>query len=323
MHLCAEEVVIVTLDPRTGRFNLRNVGDLSAAGRSPQFVNLSDILNANPHLLLELFFNLRVSTIMDLAHQKARYLGLRCDRNKNIKAEGKQPFRNDLFDNSDFRLEYHKLGTDVRGTLFINLTRFPDNYLVLIVTDERFKFALIKTELVRVSLFPEMVLGDIAWVDYKRIREHSLGGTIPELASASAEQSFFEGFNLDMQGLRELYNYCWCVGSLVVVSSFTDMSSARVSYLNVEAQFKLRGIPFTHVLPSQDLATHPELAYLQSSLARSVPALCVQSSDILSGAPAAEAAMPNIRVIPLNWWSNRKSQVCIPFPKKGRQFNAS
>jgi len=55
--------------------------------------------------------------------------------------------------------------------------------------------------------------------------------------------------------------------------------------------------------------TTPELAQMQSSLARSVPALCVQSKHILSGAPAAEAAMPNIRVIPLNWWSNEKAQV--------------
>ena len=52
---------------------------------------------------------------------------------------------------------------------------------------------------------------------------------------------------------------------------------------------------------------------MQSSLARSVPALCVQSKDILSGAPAAEAAMPNIRVIPLNWWSDEKAQVNCTF----------
>jgi len=52
-----------------------------------------------------------------------------------------------------------------------------------------------------------------------------------------------------------------------------------------------------------------EVARIQSSLARSIPALCVQSSDILSGAPAAEAAMPNIRVIPLNWWSDSNAQV--------------
>jgi mediator of RNA polymerase II transcription subunit 14 len=35
----------------------------------------------------------------------------------------------------------------------------------------------------------------------------------------------------------------------------------------------------------------------------------VQASDILSGAPAAEAAMPNIRVVPINWWSGQKTQV--------------
>lgn len=79
--------------------------------------------------------------------------------------------------------------------------------------------------------------------------------------------------------------------------------------MNVERQFKLRGIPFTHVNPTSGLPVTPELNHIQSSLARSVPALCVQSRDILSGAPAAEAAMPNIRVIPLNWWSERNAQV--------------
>jgi hypothetical protein len=79
--------------------------------------------------------------------------------------------------------------------------------------------------------------------------------------------------------------------------------------MNVERQFKLRGIPITHVPPADSIAISPALEHIQSSLARSVPALCVQSMDILSGAPAAEAAMPNIRVIPLNWWSEKKAQV--------------
>lgn len=82
-----------------------------------------------------------------------------------------------------------------------------------------------------------------------------------------------------------------------------------MAYTKVEQQFKLRGIPYTHVEPASGSAVTTELAQTQSSLARSVPALCVQSSDILSGAPAAEAAMPNIRVIPLNWWSDKKAQV--------------
>ena len=77
----------------------------------------------------------------------------------------------------------------------------------------------------------------------------------------------------------------------------------------MERQFKLRGIQYTHVNPPSGAHIIPELAHIQSSLARSVPALCVQASHILSGAPAAEAAMANIRVIPLNWWSEKKAQV--------------
>lgn len=115
---------------------------------------------------------------------------------------------------------------------------------------------------------------------------------------------------METQVLRELYSYCWYVTPSSNTFHLADnFQSARVAYLNVERQFKLRGIPFSHVNPTSSTALSPELAYIQSSLARSVPGLCVQSSDILSGAPAAEAAMPNIRVIPLNWWSEKKAQV--------------
>lgn len=86
--------------------------------------------------------------------------------------------------------------------------------------------------------------------------------------------------------------------------------SARVSYTKVEKQLKLSGIPYTHVSTSiAGVPLPPHLAHLESSLSRSLPALCVQSSDILAGAPAAEAAMPNIRVMPLGWWTQRSAQV--------------
>lgn len=81
-----------------------------------------------------------------------------------------------------------------------------------------------------------------------------------------------------------------------------------MAYTKVEAQFKKRGIPFAHV-PSTLNAGMLEFGTVQSPLARTIPALCVQSSDILSGVPAAEAAMPNIRVIPLHWWSNQDVKV--------------
>lgn len=112
--------------------------------------------------------------------------------------------------------------------------------------------------------------------------------------------------------LRELYSYCWYVVLLSLrkqVLRLRDLNSARVAYMNVERQLKLQGIPFTHVNPTSGMPVTQDQAHAQSSLARSVPGICVQSKDILSGAPAAEAAMPNIRVVPLGWWSEQKAQV--------------
>ncbi|KAF8813688.1 MED14-domain-containing protein [Phlegmacium glaucopus] len=287
VHLCGDEVLIITIDSRTGRLNLRDTGDLAAAGRGPRFIAISERLNENPAILMDALFRLRLSTIVDLAEQKANYLGFQSYRRRNILNE-----------------ENHKLGPDVRGTLFIQLANFSNHYLVLVVTDERFQYALITTRILTESMYASMVLEDIAWLDVSRIHEDPVIKANPDKTAAMSRKGHdqmvegssklrFSGFNLDTQGLRELYSYC----------------CARVSFINVERQFKLRGIPFTHVNPTSSAPLTPELTQMQSSLARSVPALCVQSKHILSGAPAAEAAMPNIRVIPLNWWSDEKAQV--------------
>jgi mediator of RNA polymerase II transcription subunit 14 len=74
----------------------------------------------------------------------------------------------------------------------------------------------------------------------------------------------------------------------------TCVVSTRVVYTKVEQQLKLWGIPYMHVNPPAGEAPLWELVHLKSSLAHSVPALCVQASHILSGVPAAEAAMSNI-----------------------------
>lgn len=89
-------------------------------------------------------------------------------------------------------------------------------------------------------------------------------------------------------------------------SAYPDLSfSARVSHTKVEKQFKDRGIPYTHVFPPAGSSSPlpSMLSNAHSSLSAAIPALCVQSSDILAGSQGYEAAMPNIRVIPLAWWS--------------------
>ncbi|KAH9485239.1 Mediator of RNA polymerase II transcription subunit 14 [Psilocybe cubensis] len=275
VQLCDEEVVIVTIDPRTGKLDLRDTGDLAAAGRGPRFRVVTDRLNENPAALFDALFTMRGSTIIDLAEQKANYLGLQVYRRRSFPKQ-----------------EMEKLGPEHTWSLFIQLANFPSHYLVLVVAEERFKFALITTKPIENAPFTTMVMEDIAWLDFDRIRE----AAFPSAARSSRRT---------LNKSEDITSH----NAPVDRSDKVAPSRARVAFINVERQFKLRGIPFTHVNPATSSSISPELTWIQSSLARSVPALCVQSEHILSGAPAAEAAMPNIRVIPLNWWSSDKAQV--------------
>lgn len=110
--------------------------------------------------------------------------------------------------------EMIKLGQDARSTLFIQLSNFPDHYLVLVVTDDRFKYALITTKAIADHTYAMMVMEDIAWLDFDRIREQdsessrSLSRSMRK-ASDGPIQSSYSGFDLDTRGLQEIYNYCW------------------------------------------------------------------------------------------------------------------
>ncbi|KAF8637952.1 hypothetical protein AX16_010585 [Volvariella volvacea WC 439] len=282
VHMCADEVAVVSIDIRTGRLSLRDTGDLAAAGRGPQFIKATETVNTYPMGLEFVLADLRLTMIMESVEQKAKYLGLRVFRHRNFPQH-----------------ELARLGNP-RRNLFIQLANFPssDHYLVVVATDSKFRFALITTTIKSGSgnalnamrnepMSSYMVMEDIAWLDLDRIRNQDL---LPHRTPSDMEEQ--DPFHIETQVLKELYGYC----------------CARVAYMNVERQLKLRGIPFTHVSPSSG-PIPPELMHIQSPLARSVPALCVQASDILSGAPAAEAAMPNIRVVPLNWWSDKDAQV--------------
>ncbi|TDL22587.1 MED14-domain-containing protein [Rickenella mellea] len=278
VHLCAEEMVIVSIDPRTGRLALRDTGDLAAAGRGPRFAIISDRINDYPPVIYDALVRLRYNTITEVVEQKASYLGLQCFRTRNISRE-----------------ELAKCGPDARAHLFIQLANFPRHYLVLVITDQEFRYALISVQILADTPQANMVMEDIGWLDVQRI--HGGNISIRERDHSDAHGKGMnvpraESFRLETEVLRELYAYC----------------CARVSYTKVELQLKLRGIPYTHVNPTPRDWSGSDT---RSALAQAVPALCVQSRDILAGAPAAEAAMPNIRVIPLNWWARKSSQQVV------------
>lgn len=234
-------------------------------------------------------------------------------------------------------LELQKLGTQM-GMLYIQLASFPSHYLVLVITAEDFRYALISTKVRPGTAIAELIMGDIGWLDVSRIHgegiviSHRVGtaAQVPEPASQDVGTSRGTSRSVNTSRLSALGTYLRQVPArdasaqralrLLLVSLYsrvqhidtdTQVLSARVAYTKVEQQFKSRGIPYTHVNPSLGAGIVAALTHIHSSLARAIPALCVQSSDILSGAPAAEAAMPNIRVIPLNWWTDQKVQVRI------------
>ena len=65
----------------------------------------------------------------------------------------------------------------MRGTLYIQLSKFPNHYLVLVITDDHFRYALITTRLLSDSTLSDMVMEDIAWLDFSRIHSEEMSVT--------------------------------------------------------------------------------------------------------------------------------------------------
>ena len=53
--------------------------------------------------------------------------------------------------------------------MYIQLSNFPQHYLVLVITDDEFRYALISASVVPDSMYGNMVMEDIAWLDLERI----------------------------------------------------------------------------------------------------------------------------------------------------------
>jgi hypothetical protein len=66
-------------------------------------------------------------------------------------------------------LELKKLGSTLRSLLYIQLNPFPTHYLVLVVTDTDFRYALISVKIVPDSMYQSLVMEDIGWLDVERI----------------------------------------------------------------------------------------------------------------------------------------------------------
>ena len=91
VHLCADEVVIVTVDPRTGRLTLRDTGDLAAAGRGPRFAAITQRLNDAPFMLPQALVLLRNAVSVVTLTSSIRLLIAVSDNHRPRGAEGAIP----------------------------------------------------------------------------------------------------------------------------------------------------------------------------------------------------------------------------------------
>lgn len=71
----------------------------------------------------------------------------------------------------ELQTEYHKLNQNgvMRASVFIQLTYFPTHYLVVVITDEEFRYALIETTIVTDAIYASSTMDDIGWLDVHRL----------------------------------------------------------------------------------------------------------------------------------------------------------
>ena len=55
------------------------------------------------------------------------------------------------------------------GLLYIQPANFPTHYLVLVITDQDFRYALVSAKVLPDTMYTEMIMGDIGWLDVRRI----------------------------------------------------------------------------------------------------------------------------------------------------------
>lgn len=74
-----------------------------------------------------------------------------------------------------------------KGHLFIQLARFPNHYLVLLVKSKGFSYALITTTTIPENPFAPTMLEDIAFLDFERIRASRQGPDFGTSSNTSAQ----------------------------------------------------------------------------------------------------------------------------------------
>ncbi|KIM23398.1 hypothetical protein M408DRAFT_27956 [Serendipita vermifera MAFF 305830] len=325
VQLAGEQHIIITIELQTGKFLIHESGDLGAALRGVRWRLVQTRINQDPAILLDLCALARYGAILDLVESRASLLGITTYRHRHLVPSSMAKFGKNY------------------GLLFCQLAMFPRHYVAILIVEGGFKYALVEINEQDADFgggIGDCCITDFGWVhaekflnlgeiedeedededeadDAMEMSDHEESGTSRKrkrsitdvgvkLSSNTPIPTPKDPFDITIRELRDLHAYC----------------RARVAHIHIENQLKTRNIPYIHVranklLPPQSrsllqpngssskqrasntindgIQKSPFLPYL--------PILCVQSKDLLAGAAAAEAAMPNIRIEPTEWWT--------------------
>ncbi|PWN90808.1 MED14-domain-containing protein [Acaromyces ingoldii] len=255
---------------------------LASHDRSRQLRDASKRLNDRPGQVVSILQNLRCNVILEDLEQKASLLGLPCTRRLPLRQE-----------------DYQQLRAHPGTMLFVHLAPFPTYYLVLRVTDDAIRVALICAHTFMEGVMTSMLIYSLVWLDRSRItRSHALSEEAKTLGKRrhgmNVAISRGNPMSLTEEELAKLYSY----------------SLALVSFNKVEQQLQLKNVPFVHVSPASARSGEiDDCDDVQRSVIDLVPSLALRA-DMLLG-PAHTIVKPNLSLKMKQWWDVSKSRVEI------------
>ncbi|CAG7850975.1 SubName: Full=Related to RNA polymerase II mediator complex protein pmc1 {ECO:0000313/EMBL:CCA73688.1} [Serendipita indica DSM 11827] len=337
VQLAGDQHMMVAMDIQHGRYVIYESGDLGAVVRGGRWRICQLRVNLDPACVLEMCSRIRGTAVIEMLETRANLLGLTTFRHRYL-----------------ISTSLAQLGQNT-GILFIQLAKFPQHYAVILLAEVGLRFALIEVHEMMSEYGTgtgEYSITDIAWVQAERFlglvtpdnqpvlrAQPSHDGTADVLMGDKQKEDLdvgirptgpiqYDPLDMSIQQIRDLHAYC----------------RARVAHLLIESQLKARNIPCVQVHPCRSNHSRPlqatsstnqrggveKRAPLRSPLEPHLPILSVRATDMLAGASAAEAAMPNIRIEPTEWWSldnecmvHTSVQLKYVQPLEGAKGNAS
>ncbi|KAK4054165.1 mediator complex subunit [Microbotryomycetes sp. JL201] len=266
INLYGEHFVLLTVSPMTGHVELKAVGEISAI-RETRLRGASDKIDRERRSVAETLLRVRSSTILDDVDSRAAYLGFQTSRRMPLRsvdiARLNSVSRSFLFINLCPPLKPSSsappivIPTGVDGTTIIQVGAPTTFYLVLVMVEKGFKFALVSVKEVSDQSQNWLGIEEVGWLDKDMIvsGKQSSGGT----------KATVYGFDVTLEELGALHQYC----------------IQRLLCFKIEQGLSQRNIPYRSVAPSQ------------GSTQRG-PFLFCKSSDVLRN--VHNVAQPNIAV---------------------------